>query len=230
ESGGTALFTVVLNTQPTADVTIALSSNDTTEGTLSTSSLIFTAANWNVAQSVTVTGVDDAIVDGNVGYTILTAAATSTDSVYNGLNAADVSLTNTDNDTAGITVNGTSAKDILTGTVGPDIITGFQGPDILTGKGGSDRFVYTSIVDGGDTITDFSASEGDIVDLTRALKSISYMGSNPIADGYLKFLQIGNSTMMQIDPDGSGAAIARNFILFNQVNASILSSTTNFLF
>ena len=34
EAGGTATFTVVLNTQPTADVTIALSSSDTTEGTV----------------------------------------------------------------------------------------------------------------------------------------------------------------------------------------------------
>ena len=32
EAGGTATFTVVLNTQPTADVTIGLTSSDTTEG------------------------------------------------------------------------------------------------------------------------------------------------------------------------------------------------------
>ena len=61
EAGGTATFTVVLNTQPTADVTIALSSSDTTEGTVSPASLTFTTANWNVAQTVTVTGVDDAV-------------------------------------------------------------------------------------------------------------------------------------------------------------------------
>ena len=60
EAGGTATFTVVLNTQPTADVTIALSSSDTTEGTVGPASLTFTTANWNVAQTVTVTGVDDA--------------------------------------------------------------------------------------------------------------------------------------------------------------------------
>ena len=108
ESGGTATFSVVLNSQPTANVTIGLSSSDTTEGTLSTSSLTFTAANWNVAQTVTVTGVDDAIVDGDVAYTVVTAAAVSSDSAYNGLNAADVSLTNNDNDTAGITVTPTS--------------------------------------------------------------------------------------------------------------------------
>ena len=34
EAGGTATFTVVLTRQPTADVTIGLSSSDTTEGTV----------------------------------------------------------------------------------------------------------------------------------------------------------------------------------------------------
>ena len=108
ENGGTAQFSVVLNSQPTADVTIGISSSDTTEGTPSTSSLTFTAANWDVAQTVTVTGVDDAVVDGDVAYSIVTAAAVSGDSDYSGLDADDVSLTNTDNDAAGITVNPTS--------------------------------------------------------------------------------------------------------------------------
>ena len=85
EAGGTATFTVVLNTQPTADVTIALSSSDTTEGTVSPASLTFTTANWNVAQTVTVTGVDDAVDDGDVVYTIVTAPATSTDPNYTGV-------------------------------------------------------------------------------------------------------------------------------------------------
>ena len=70
--------------------------------------LTFTAANWNTAQTVTVTGVDDAVDDGDQSYTIVTAAATSGDANYNGLNAADVSVTTTDNDAAGITVSPTS--------------------------------------------------------------------------------------------------------------------------
>ena len=89
-------------------MTIALSSSDTTEGTVSPASLTFTTANWNVAQTVTVTGVDDALDDGDVAYTIVTAAATSTDATYNGVNAADVAVTNTDNDAAGITVTPTA--------------------------------------------------------------------------------------------------------------------------
>ena len=99
---------MVLNSQPTADVTIGLSSSDTTEGTISVSSVIFTTANWNIPQIVTITGVNDDLDDGDIGYTIVTAAATSSDGNYNGLNASDVSVTNTDNDTAGITVTPTS--------------------------------------------------------------------------------------------------------------------------
>ncbi|XHL93920.1 MAG: DUF4347 domain-containing protein [Microcoleus anatoxicus] len=79
EAGGKATFTVVLNTQPTADVTIPLTSSNIAEGTIDKSSLTFTSANWNVAQTVTVTGVDDTLVDGNIAYNIVTAAATSDD-------------------------------------------------------------------------------------------------------------------------------------------------------
>jgi len=98
EAGGSVSFHVRLNSEPTADVTIVISSNDTTEGTVSTASLVFTAANWNVAQSVTVTGVDDTIVDGNVAYTVVLGAASSTDGLYSGVNPADISLTNIDNE------------------------------------------------------------------------------------------------------------------------------------
>ena len=108
EGGGTATFTVVLNTQPTANVTIGLSSSDTTEGTVSPASLTFTNANWNTPQTVTVTGVNDAVVDGNIAYTIVTAPATSSDTNYNGVDPSDVSVTNIDNNTVGIIVNPSS--------------------------------------------------------------------------------------------------------------------------
>jgi hypothetical protein len=96
EAGATAAFSVVLDTQPLADVVIALASSDATEGTVATVSLTFTSANWNVAQVVTVTGVADAIADGSVPYTIILDPATSADLSYNGLDAADVSVTNVD--------------------------------------------------------------------------------------------------------------------------------------
>jgi hypothetical protein len=85
-------------------VTIGLSSSDTTEGTVSPASVTFTTANWLTPQTVTVTGVNDSIVDGNVAYTIVTAAATSTDTNYNGINASDVSVTNNDDDVAALII------------------------------------------------------------------------------------------------------------------------------
>lgn len=108
EGGGTATFTIVLNTQPTSDVTIGLSSSNTNEGNVSPSSVTFTDANWNVARTITVTGTNDFIDDGNIAYTIVTANATSSDADYNGMTSPDVSVTNNDNDVAGISVTPTS--------------------------------------------------------------------------------------------------------------------------
>lgn len=110
EATGSASFSITLNSQPTADVTISIASSDTTEGTVSTASLTFTAANWNVAQVVTVTGVNDAIDDGDVTYSIVTGDAVSSDANYDGLALADVSVTNADNDTAGVSVSAISGN------------------------------------------------------------------------------------------------------------------------
>ena len=100
EAGGTDDFTVVLDSRPTSEVTISLSSSETTEGTVSPASLTFTPENFDAPQTVTVTGFDDNADDGDVAYEVITAAATSTDGNYAGLNAADVSVTNKDDDEA----------------------------------------------------------------------------------------------------------------------------------
>ena len=73
EAGGTDTFTAVLDTQPTADVTIGISSSDTGEARLQGGdspdtdadaiTLTFTAANWNTAQTVTVVGQADALAE-----------------------------------------------------------------------------------------------------------------------------------------------------------------------
>ncbi len=98
EAGGSASFTVVLEASPVADVTIALSSSDPSEGRLFVSSLRFTPANWSTPQTVTVVGEDDGAIDGDVAYTIVTAAASSVDPWYNNMAVADVSLTNRDDE------------------------------------------------------------------------------------------------------------------------------------
>lgn len=110
ESGGQATFRVRLISPPTANVTIPLSSSNTAEGTVAPASLTFTAANWNTFQTVTVTGVNDAIADGNQTYYIRLAPAVSTDPIYNTLDPADVTVINLDVKTGSLIVSAISGN------------------------------------------------------------------------------------------------------------------------
>src|SRR5438093_321953 len=96
DGGGRAPSTVVSTRKSDAYATVGLSSSDLTEGTVAPASVTFTSGNWSTAQTVTVTGADDFGVDGNVAYTIVTAAATSTDGIYNGMDPSDVGVANAD--------------------------------------------------------------------------------------------------------------------------------------
>ena len=102
ENGGTASYTVVLNSQPTANVMIVVASDDSNVATVAPTSLTltFTTANWNAAQTVTVTGRDDAIDNppGNARTATVTHTATSADSSYSATDIIDVVVTVTDDD------------------------------------------------------------------------------------------------------------------------------------
>lgn len=98
-------------------------------------------------------------------------------------------------------VIGTDGRDTLIGTTDDDIITGGLGGDTLTGEAGADQFVYESFSDRTDKITDFNPDQ-DMVVLTDVFAEIGYAGADPIADGYLQFVQDGSNARVQIDPDG----------------------------
>ncbi len=98
EAGGQATVQVVLTEDPTASVTVALSSSRPSEGTVSPTSLTFDATDWDQPQAVTITGVDDDVGDGAQTYTIVTAPAVSADPAFSGLDAEDLTLTNLDDE------------------------------------------------------------------------------------------------------------------------------------
>lgn len=100
ESGGSAAFTIRLSEQPAADVRLPLSSSDETEGAVTKSEVTFTPSNWNQAQSVTLRGVDDILIDGDIEYQLVLGPATSTDPVWDGLDPANLDAKNLDNDFA----------------------------------------------------------------------------------------------------------------------------------
>ena len=154
EAASTATFAVVLTSTPTADVTIALNSSDLTEGTVSPASLTFTPADALVPRTVTVTGVDDTTVDGSVAYTIVTAPAASSDANYSGRDAADVSVTNTDDDVAGIVVTPTSGL-------------------VTTEAGGTATFTVTLRSTPGATVT-IALSSSDLTEGTVSPASLTF--------------------------------------------------------
>ncbi len=109
ETGDTAEFSVVLASEPEADVTLTFDTTDSSEGTPSTTSITFTAGDWDVAQVVTITGQNDDVVDGNQPFRVDFAAVTSGDAVYAAIAVANLDFTNDDDDMAGINVSDASS-------------------------------------------------------------------------------------------------------------------------
>jgi hypothetical protein len=123
EAGGTVTFYIKLNSQPTGTVTVPIDSSNYNEGQVNGAApllLTFTGGvggTWATYQAVTVTGINDALDDGNISYTISIGQPTTTDARYAVINPPDLSAVNTDNDGAGVTVAGVVA---ITEALGPN--------------------------------------------------------------------------------------------------------------
>lgn len=104
ELGRAARIQVVLDGQPSADVTVPLAIAPTGEAILSRSSVVFTALNWNAPQTVLVTGVDDALIDGDQSFTVTAGPAISFDPRYLGLRSSSVNGTNLDDEVPNVIV------------------------------------------------------------------------------------------------------------------------------
>ena len=102
DEGDSATFTVKLATQPTQSVSVSVASGDAGAATVSQASLSFSTTTWNDAQTVTVSGENDA--DGNDESLTVSLEASSGDAGYNS-KTASVSVSITDDDTAGVTVH-----------------------------------------------------------------------------------------------------------------------------
>jgi len=152
DSGTMATFTVVLDGPPTANVTIDLTSSDTGEVMVDSATLTFTTGDWFTAQTVTLTGQSDSIVDGNQSVTIATAAAVSGDGNYDGLDAADVSVTNNDTDAIGIAISpitGLVTTEAGGTTTFSAVLTTLPSDDVTVGVSSSDT--TEALVRGGDS-------------------------------------------------------------------------------
>ncbi len=103
ESGGTAQVDIVLDLAPSAPVTLNVAATRPDEATVTPGQLTFLPENWNVPQTLTVLGQDDAAADGPADFAIVLTVADGSDTAF--LNAAELRIpgVNADNETPGIT-------------------------------------------------------------------------------------------------------------------------------
>ena len=109
--GGSQSYTVVLDTEPAADVTVEIQAPADADMAVDQTALTFTADNWNAPQTVTIAATqdDDAVADEPV---VLTHTVRGGD--YEGISAASVEVTITEDDTAGVTIS-TNALEVPEG-------------------------------------------------------------------------------------------------------------------
>jgi phospholipase/lecithinase/hemolysin/DNA-binding XRE family transcriptional regulator len=191
EGGATDSYTIVLNSQPTADVAIAINPNS--QLTTSAVTLTFTPANWNVAQNVTVTAVDDVIVEGSHSGEI-THSVTSTDAQYNNIaiNPIVVSITDNVNDAP------TLANTIADQTAKQGNAFSFQIP--------TNTF---SDIDAGDVLT-YSAT------LENGNALPSWLTFNPTTrtfSGTPTNSNVGNLNIKAIATDKAGVSVSDIFVI-----------------
>ena len=148
--GGTDTYTVVLDSQPTGDVMVDIGS-DNTDVTVSSSSLTFTTLNWSAEQTVTVTAGQDADADDDTATVTHNPSGADYDLVSN----AELAVTVTDDETAGVTVSPAS---------------------LTVDEGGTDT--YTVVLDTqptGDVMVDIGS---DNTDVTVSSSSLTFTTLN----------------------------------------------------
>ncbi|MBL4783309.1 MAG: type I secretion C-terminal target domain-containing protein [Porticoccaceae bacterium] len=114
-------------------------------------------------------------------------------------------------------LTGAASTDVLYGGSGDDILTGGQGNDQLEGGEGSDSFVFTAGDTGSDTIRDFSATDGDLLNLRDLLAGSGITNEDGATlEPYLNFSVSGSDAILEIDIQGDGSAIEQTIILTGQ--------------
>ncbi len=85
-------FSIMLDKQPEADVVVPLINPAASRLAIDKTSLTFKASDWNVPQVVTITPLNNCLVDGHINYEIGVDFAVSTDEAFHGIKGNDVNV------------------------------------------------------------------------------------------------------------------------------------------
>ncbi len=100
------------------------------------------------------------------------------------------------------TLIGGSGNDVIYGQEGNDVLYGGAGDDVLSGGSGADKFMMEAIGEGLDVIRDFSADEGDVLDLAGLIQN--YDSTQQAIDDFVFTREVNGGTILSVDVSGSG--------------------------
>jgi Ca2+-binding RTX toxin-like protein len=212
-----------------ADTIIVSAGNDTITGfELGTDSLTVTKGTGTAKVTITFADNTSAVynVTGNAttDVTIPAAVKTKVDlEKIAGVAADRLNLVGTDN------------NDTLIGAAGDDSLNGGKGADTLTGNAGADTFKFSDLTNGianrVDTITDFSATAGDKIDVS-ALGFKTFIGTAAFTPanetGALRFDDATHTLQGNTDANNANAKIDLAVILTGVTAADL--SAGSFIF
>ena len=223
--GVTGTYDVKLNTAPTADVTVAIGS-DNTDVTVSSSSLTFTTTNWNTAQTVTVSaGQDDDAANDTANLTHSpsgggygsgqnkTFVVTVTDDDRTGVHVSKTSLTVREEDTAGnsytVALSRQPTADVTV------TVAGHAGTDVTPSPA---TLTFTSLNWAtAQTVTVKAGNDADTVD-----DRVSLTHSAMSADSAYNGITIASVavTVTDNDNDSPGVNVSKNALTVREENTT----------
>ena len=153
ENGGSISFTVALNAQPHSNVELTLTKSGK-EVSLSATTLTFTSAtgNWNIQQTITVSGVNNNMQDGDLAFMVTIGV--------------DEDSSDDDFDSVG--------NQVLSGIVSDDEVPGFKlnpSGSLANIDEGGDTTIFTVVLNiqpANDVVIDVTSSDTTIVTVTQA--------------------------------------------------------------
>ncbi len=251
-SGGTASFSVALQTAPTAVVTLNVTSSNPAKGIATPGMLIFDANDWYEPQTVTVTGQEGA-PDG--GYSVILSPASSADPGYEGLDPGDVPLSSlaaraavvwptnkavqvNASPTLQVVVTNGSPGNLKVTFYGREAPTVFPGPDFKIAVL-PDAQMYTGLLGGGTSNMFIAQTEwaisnrvsGNIAYVTQ-LGDISNNGDNPAYvfqwyNATNAMYRLENPARTQL-PDGMAYGVAVGNHEFSPIGNAAVGTTSNY--
>ena len=215
--GSSGTYTIVLDSQPTADVTVTINDPSNTDVTAEPASLTFSSTDWNSPKTVTVNAAQDADADDETA--TVTHAVTSTDSIYSGASANSVAVSITDDEVPVTVQFGATTYEVVEGETVTVAVTLSADPERTV------VIPLTHTPQGNTTSTDYSVPQSVTFDAGEMSKTITFTATQDDVDDGGKSVLLGFGTTLPggvslgttttttvniTDDDGAGVTVSNN--------------------